>query len=687
MLQTLSIRVRLAMIVCVSVLGFLVLAAEEMHELRQTMLAERQQALEGLVDSAITAISGVRETAEADGLSEAQAQNIAIEMMRTARYGDGDYFFILNDQARVLMHPLNAALEGSDGRTVRDVNGVMPFATMAQAARNGGGFVEYHWPRAGGDEPQPKLSYAAGFEPWGWVIATGAYVDDVEAAFWSRLQTMALIGAVIIAVSVAVAVVVSASIARSIRAITRAARRLAGGDTSLTIPYRGFAHEVGQLADAVELFRQNAVDKAALEEQQRKSEARAVADRNAALVEVLKDLVNVSVEGNEAQILMVQMKRAVSSTAGEMQAMASAMEEMRAAVREIANNTELTTEAARASEHSAAVGKDKAGAATQSMDQMTGAVHTAKTGVAELADASAQIGSIVEQIEGIAGQTNLLALNATIEAARAGDAGKGFAVVASEVKALANQTATATDDIRARIGNVRGRVAGIIAAMDQSAASVEDGRQVVDGLTSALDKIGQTVNGVATRMADIAGVLSQQSSASEEVSRSASAVSTIATQNSEQIDGVIEAMDRLSGKLNRQVGTFANLGDLAIIQIAKNDHTMFKKAVIDALVGRNELTENDIPDCHGCRLGKWYDTASDVVRRQTAYGRLAKPHKQVHDAGKTVLRLLRAGERDKALAAVTTLNDASHEVIGLLDELAAQVAAQGPESKGEAHAA
>ncbi len=673
MLGGLTIKRRLMIIVGIGILGLLILGADEIIELRHEMIANQELETRNLVEVALTNIEQLHAQAEAGALTADEARQLAREMLRGTRYGEGDYFFIIDTAVRIVMHPFNQEIEGEDASTIRDSDGVALFAEMVRAARAGGGSVHYRWTRAGSDGPLPKISYAAAFEPWGWVVATGTYVDDIEAAFWAQARHIGLIALAISGVSLAIAYLVSSSITRSIAQMTGIMRRLAVGETGLTVPSQDMRTEIGEMARSVEVFRVNAVERERLEAEQKRTEGRIAAERRKALLSVLHDLVNVSVEGNEAQILMATMKRDVSETAREVQTMASAVDEMRAAVQEIAHSSEAATSEAQVSEDATSAGKEKAGEATASMDQMTHSVDLAKAGVSELAEASARIGDIVEQIESIAAQTNLLALNATIEAARAGDAGKGFAIVASEVKTLAQQTGGATEDIRSRIGNVRGKVDGIIAAMDESAESVGSGRAVVDRLAGSLDGISENVNRMASRMSEIAGVLTEQSAASEEMARSANVVSDIATRNATEIDGVIDSLSRLSDMLNSQVGSFADLGDLAIIEIAKNDHMIFKRRIIDAMVGRSDVTADDLPDSHHCRLGKWYDQAGERIRSTAAFAKLQGPHQRVHDIGKTVLRLLRSSKFDEALDAVSALNAASHEVLDLLDALSREV--------------
>ena len=406
-----------------------------------------------------------------------------------------------------------------------------------------------------------------------------------------------------------------------------------------------------------------------LETEKAAADARVEFERKGALLGVLHGLVNVSVEGNETQIQMAAMRHDVSETAQEVQAMASAVEEMRVAVQSIAQTSETASSDARELENSADQSKAKALEATSSMERMNNAVGMAKSEAVKLAEASIQIGTIVEQIEQIAQQTNLLALNATIEAARAGEAGKGFAVVASEVKTLANQTGTATDDIRHRIEAVQEQVNRITSAMNESASTAALGQETVTDLAESLDRIGRNVANMAIRMTEISGVLTEQSAASDEIARSATVVSEIAGKNSTSIDGVISVVDTLGTMLNEQVGTFAELGDSAVIEIAKNDHAMFKKTIVDTLVGHGNLKPDDLPDVHSCRLGKWYDGAAAELGHFEAYRKLAKPHAVIHEAGRKALAMHHDGRPEEALAAIQELAGASREVSALLDEL------------------
>jgi methyl-accepting chemotaxis protein len=305
------------------------------------------------------------------------------------------------------------------------------------------------------------------------------------------------------------------------------------------------------------------------------------------------------------------------------------------------------------------------------IEQIVQAVSHAAGEVQSLAAESGQIGEIVAQIEGIAAQTNLLALNATIEAARAGAAGKGFAVVATEVKSLANQTGRATEDIRARIDSLRTKMSGIVGAMEKGAGAVEQGREAVTAVGGQLESITDRFRSVTARMAEIAEILRQQTDAANAVAKGTTYIAQTSAKNDRDIVSVFKGFEQTSAVLNGQIGSFADLGARAIVEIAKNDHVTFKKNVMGALAGITDLTADRLPDHHGCRLGKWYDgVTDDAIRNSPSFKALVEPHKRVHDAGKEILRRQAAGNTVGALAEAENLNAASHEVLDHLDTLA-----------------
>jgi methyl-accepting chemotaxis protein len=158
-------------------------------------LAARQQAVQGHVEVAHQVLDWAHGLEKQGAVTRPQAQAMAKAAVSRLRYGQGEYFWI-NDFAPVMvMHPIKPELDGKDLGAFKDPNGVLVFRRFAEVARTqGGGFVDYQWPKPGADAPQDKVSYVEAFAPWGWVIGSGVYVDDVWAdaqAAWTKLAIAA----------------------------------------------------------------------------------------------------------------------------------------------------------------------------------------------------------------------------------------------------------------------------------------------------------------------------------------------------------------------------------------------------------------------------------------------------------------------------------------------------------------
>ncbi|MCW2245214.1 methyl-accepting chemotaxis protein [Azospirillum fermentarium] len=391
--------------------------------------------------------------------------------------------------------------------------------------------------------------------------------------------------------------------------------------------------------------------------------------------ENLHSFVQFAVHSNEAMVTLAELSRDSRIVKDEGQAVAAAASELVASVDVIARNSQSASDDARAAGEAVERGRRAAADAVSTMRTIAGAVEATVDKIDNLAAASDRIGEILVSIDAISKQTNLLALNATIEAARAGEAGKGFAVVAGEVKALANQTARATEDIRGRIDTLRAEMAAIVTAMRENGQAVAHGQDVIAATGNEMEQVAAQVGSVTDRMHEIAEILNQQSSASGQISHGINTIADKAAHNDTRIGTVIQSVDRSNAALAERVEQFAALKTpRALCEVAKVDHVVFKKRIVDALMERVRLGPDEVANQHTCRLGKWYDNLTDErIRAHPAYRQLAEPHARVHDHGKNALRLKADGRDADALAELQKLNAASHEVLTLLERLSSDM--------------
>jgi len=389
-----------------------------------------------------------------------------------------------------------------------------------------------------------------------WNVEQGRAEADKGAAVYqsSRYWILATI-ALAALLCVAMGAIIVAGVSRPITAMTEAMRRLAGGDMAAHIPGTARKDEIGKMASAVLVFKDNAIETERLRAEQAEAEKLA-AERRKRDMHELAD----SFEGAVGRIIETVSSAAteleasattLTSTAERAQrtttAVAAASEEASTNVQSVASATEELSSSV--NEISRQV-QDSARMATEAVDQ----ARKTNDRVSELSKAAARIGDVVELINTIAGQTNLLALNATIEAARAGEAGRGFAVVASEVKALAEQTAKATGEIGQQISGIQAATQDSVGAIREISGTIERLSEISSTIAAAVEE-----QGAATQ--EISRNVQQAAQGTHEVSASISDVQRGASETGSASSQVLSAARSLSQDGNRlklEVGKFLN---------------------------------------------------------------------------------------------------------------------------------
>ncbi|UCH74331.1 MAG: HAMP domain-containing protein [Rhodospirillales bacterium] len=320
-----------------------------------------------------------------------------------------------------------------------------------------------------------------------------------------------------------------------LRGIAKAMEALAGGNLETKVPSLDRADEVGDMARAVQIFKKNAEQKHALEQEQAETQQRAEEEKRYALLQLadhfektVKGVANtVSSSANEMETTAQAMSATAEETSRQSATVSAASDEVTANVQTVATTAEELT--ASISE----IGRQVKQSATVAAHAVKEAETTSST-VHSLSSAASKIGEVVTLINEIAGQTNLLALNATIEAARAGEAGKGFAVVAQEVKNLANQTAKATEDIAKQINAVQDETQEVVGAIDKITDIIAQINEIAATIASAIEQQGLSTREIAQRVAKAAN-------GTEQVNATIGGVSRAATQTGEAAHKVLSA--------------------------------------------------------------------------------------------------------------------------------------------------
>jgi methyl-accepting chemotaxis protein len=337
-----------------------------------------------------------------------------------------------------------------------------------------------------------------------------------------------------------------------IAAIAETTRAVAGGDLRRVILYQDRADEIGELARALAVFRDNAqaklrIEAAQRQEQERKEQRQRVVDQHVATFDSsIRGLLDaLSKAAAEMRSTSESMSATAEQTGRQAMAVSDAATHASSNVETVATATEEL--AASVSE----IGR-QVNHAAQIANQAVSETRNTDGTVQGLSEAAQRIGEVVQLINDIASQTNLLALNATIEAARAGDAGKGFAVVASEVKSLASQTAKATDDIGAQIAQIQGATRNAVAAIRGIGETIGEISEISTSIAAAV--VEQTA---ATR--DIAGSVQQAAAGATEATRTVEAVSDTARANggsADELDGDTDRLATLADTLRGEVTRF-----------------------------------------------------------------------------------------------------------------------------------
>lgn len=389
---------------------------------------------------------------------------------------------------------------------------------------------------------------------------------------------------------------------------------------------------------------------------------------------ILENSVNISVSLNEVATAYAKLTAGMQVVVGRVQSVSAATEEMVASTQEIGARSNETAQISEDAMHAILGSSNKVKGSSGNFDLVAQNVRQAAARLDELVKASQQIGEISATIDGIASQTNLLALNATIEAARAGEAGKGFAVVANEVKSLSNQTAQATEDIRTRIEKLQSEMDEVVRIVTSGSQAVDSGQQAITEANAEMASVADMSSHSVDRMRDVARIVGEQTMASSEIAQGMvhiSAKADEALQNAKVTETALVAVEKDITHMLAQLAEIEVPGK--VLMLAKMDHVAWKRRLANMLAGTLKISPDEVASDHTCRLGKWYfGDDSKPCRGFAAFDPLAEPHRLVHACGLEAVKAYNAGDVAAATGYVDKVNEASKDVLRLLEELRRQ---------------
>ncbi len=571
MLNRLSVKGRMAIIniaILVLFITMILFATNQSNDVKELgiekigdVMLEDQKARIKLANKtaalmASSAVRGVSDREEMKTILRDLVDKIIYEADRSG------YFFIYEGTVNVAF-PVKKQSVGKDLGGITDKNGVQVIRALRDAARSGGGFVNYVWPKPGAGD-QPKISYAQmipGTDLW---IGTGVYLDNIAAyqtqmadelgnLASQRTTTMVVVSGLIFAAIIALCLYIALGIVKALKEMIVSFQDIAEGEGDLTKRIavqskdeiaelaRWFNTFLEKLHAMIQKISANAanVDHSSTE----LSEIASMMTTGAGETSSRADSVSSAAEEMSSNLTSVAAAMEQSSTNAAM--VATAAEQMSATITEIAQNAEKAR----------AISDQAVNKASETSGQMDG-----------LGQAALGIGKVVETITEISEQVNLLALNATIEAARAGEAGKGFAVVANEIKELAKQTSEATLEIKEKIANIQGSTDGTVKGINAISEVINNVNEIVGTIATAVEEqsaatqeIANNIAQASTGIQEVNENVNQSSQVAGDITQDIAVVNQSSAEiasSSDQVKGSADGLKEMAAEMNTIVGSF-----------------------------------------------------------------------------------------------------------------------------------
>lgn len=561
-----SLTMMFVLIICIMVsIPTIGLACLGVYYLRQSMTESAELYEESMTDGysmeiksqvqgALSVIQSYYDRSVSGELTEKEAQELAAEAVRNMRYRDdaSGYIWIDGEDYVLVMHPILAEQEGTNRKDLTDQNGVKVTQSVVAVAKSGGGYNEFYFTKADGVTVAPKIAYAQMFEPWGWAVATGNYVDDMNQKIDSQKENiqeefsmMLLIYGIAAAVMLAAALVISAlsgiRITKGIKMVEANLRQAAVGDLSFSVSpiLLKRADEIGAMARSLENVRQSLANmlgsvlhtgEALSQSSEKFSEkfgsiSESIQNTNRAIEDLAQGATN---QANETETV----NEKIVELGGVIEVEKSGVQKLEEAVSAMAGYSMGASESIR------------------ELNQITQVTNEAINMVSEQTnknnESAADINKTIEIIKGLAAQTNLLSLNASIEAARAGDAGRGFSVVAEEIRSLSEESSGNAQEIEGIVKELVHNVEISVSKMQEVIRNVQKQQKCLDETREAFQHLKEEVSLVEDVTKEIGGQTEVLNSLKQIVTDSVNSLASVVEENAASTEETSASMTLLS---------------------------------------------------------------------------------------------------------------------------------------------
>ncbi|EIT7026071.1 methyl-accepting chemotaxis protein [Vibrio vulnificus] len=517
----------------------------ELSEYRNELIETRKNELKAYLMMGVTAIKPLYD-ADVNGNNQQQAKQI----LKAMRFESDGYFFAYDSKGVNTLHAIKPELEGKNLYGMKDDNGVAVIAGLIDASQKGDGFLYFFWHKPTINAQAPKLGYAEYLPKWDWVLGTGIYIDDIDTQVAEhRVQSIAslnertftAIGFTLAGLLIACGVI-SVIVSRAILPLQHIAASLqdvaaGGGDLTARLSVES-QDEVGEVAKAFNQF----MDKLHPLMVDIRNSAQTVQSAATGLDQ------QTSLASNQMQTHCLETDKVVT-----------AVTEMSATAREVANNTHATAQAIDSANAQISEAQVEVNHAIEGIGKLVDEVNITSDAISQLSQQTDQITKVLQVIGEIAEQTNLLALNAAIEAARAGEQGRGFAVVADEVRSLASRTQNSTLEIGDMLKQLQNGVARAVTTMsasqergEQTALESVQIKESLAGIQSAVEMIRDM--GIQT-----ASAAEQQSAVAEDINQNLVTIQQIVNEinhNLQESETISTQLSTSGQEMHKLVGHF-----------------------------------------------------------------------------------------------------------------------------------